>query len=89
MSESDFEEVLQGLKSKRERIKQMIKDNERASAEIEKKIAIGDNRREMVEQYANIDHLTREMVEILIDYISVGKRIPGTREVPIEIHWNF
>lgn len=24
-----------------------------------------------------------------IDYISVGKRIPGTRDVPIEIHWNF
>ena len=30
-----------------------------------------------------------EIVEILIDYISVGKRIPGTRNVPIEIHWNF
>lgn len=29
------------------------------------------------------------MVETLIDYISVGKRIPGTKDVPIEIHWNF
>ena len=30
-----------------------------------------------------------ETVETLIDYILVGKRIPGTRNVPIEIHWNF
>ena len=24
-----------------------------------------------------------------IEPIRVGKRIPGTHEVPIEIHWNF
>ena len=58
-------------------------------AEIEVKIAVGDNRRELIEQYVNVEHLTREMVEILIDKITVGKRIPGTRNVPIEIHWNF
>ena len=55
----------------------------------EEKIAAGDNRRELIEQYTNLEHLTREIVETLIDYISVGKRIPGTRNVPIEIHWNF
>ena len=57
--------------------------------EIEEKIAAGDNRRELIEQYTNLEHLTREIVETLIDYIYVGKRIPGTRDVPIEIHWNF
>lgn len=35
------------------------------------------------------EHLTRQMVEALIDHILVGKRIPGTRDVPIEIYWNF
>ena len=53
------------------------------------KIAVGDNRRELIEQYTNLEHLNREIVETLIDYISIGKRIPGTRNVPIEIHWNF
>ncbi|MBQ8435573.1 MAG: DUF4368 domain-containing protein, partial [Oscillospiraceae bacterium] len=52
-------------------------------------IKIGDNRRELIEQYTNLEHLNREIVETLIDYISVGRRIPGTRNVPIEIHWNF
>lgn len=37
---------------------------------------------ELIEQYTNLEHLTREIVEILIDYISVGKRIPGTRDPP-------
>lgn len=33
--------------------------------------------------------LTREMVDTLIDYIAVGRRAPGTRDIPIEIHWRF
>ena len=42
-----------------------------------------------MELYINVEHLSRELVEILIDQISIGKRIPVTRDVPIEIHWNF
>ena len=63
--------------------------DEDVNAEIEERIAVGDNRRELIEQYTNLEHLTREIVEILIDYIVIGKRIPGTKDVPIEIHWNF
>ena len=37
-------------------------------------------------EYKRLKHLNREMVEILINYISVGKRIPKTQDVPIEIH---
>lgn len=37
----------------------------------------------------NSEHLTREIVDTHIDYILIGRRIPGTKEVPIEIHWNF
>ena len=52
---------------------------EKAVSRIEEKIAVGDNRRQIIEQYSNLEHLTREIVEILIDYISVGKRIPGNK----------
>ena len=67
----------------------MLTDRQKQLSEVEEKIATGDNRRELIEQYTSLEHLTREIVEKLIDYISVGKRIPGTRSVPIEIHWNF
>ena len=67
----------------------MICEEKIRVSKLEETIAVGDNRRELIEQYTKLEHLTREMVEILIDYVSVGKRIPGTRDVPIEIHWNF
>ena len=56
---------------------------------IERKMLIGDNRRQLIEQYTNLEHLDRETVEKLIDYVLVGKKDPVTKEVPIEIHWNF
>jgi hypothetical protein len=71
------------------RLEGVIADVEQQLSEIEEKIAAGDNHRKLIEQYTNLEHLTREIVETMIDYISIGKRIPGTRDVPIEIHWNF
>ena len=67
----------------------ILLDGQRQLAELENRIAVGDNRKSLVERYVNLEHLTREIVEILIDHITVGKRIPGTKDVPIEIHWNF
>ena len=89
ISESDFADMLKGFSTERDRLERIIADGEKQLAELEEKQAAGDNHRELIEQYTKLEHLTREIVESLIDYISVGKRIPGTRDVPIEIHWNF
>lgn len=89
ISEGDFAELSKGFSAERTRLERVVVETEKQLVQLEEKIAAGDNRRELIEQYTNLDHLTREVVETLIDYISVGKRIPGTRDVPIEIHWNF
>ncbi len=89
LSESDYLEMSREFTKERDRLQDVVADGQKQVAEIEEKIAAGDNRRERIEQYTNLQHLTREVVETLIDYVSVGKRIPGTRDVPIEIHWNF
>ena len=89
ISANDYAEMSKDFISERERLEHIVMDGNKQLAEIEEKILIGDNRRSLIEQYTNLDHLNREMVEILIDCITVGKRIPGTKEVPIEIHWNF
>ena len=70
-------------------MEQLIAEAQQQLDEIAEKQASGDNRRELIEQYTHLTHLTRPVVETLIDYISVGRRIPGTKDVPIEIHWNF
>lgn len=89
ISDADYAEMSKDFTGDRDRLEELISDGRRQIEEIEGKIKAGDNRREIIERYTNLKHLNREMVEILIDYISVGKRIPGTRSVPIEIHWNF
>jgi len=89
ISEGDFVELSKDFTAEKERLERVAIDSRKQLADIEKKIEAGDNRRELIEQYANLKHLNREIVETLIDYVSVGKRIPGTRNVPVEIHWNF
>lgn len=89
ISESDFIDLSKDFSAEKERLSYIISENEKKLFEIDDKILIGDNRREIIENYARLEHLNREIVELLIDYIKVYKRIPGTREVPIEIHWNF
>ncbi|MBR4959406.1 MAG: recombinase family protein [Clostridia bacterium] len=89
ITEADYLEMTKEFSKDKGRLEHLIMENEKKLSDIENRIASGDNRRDLVEQYMNLEHLTREMVEILIDYISVGKRIPHTRDVPIEIHWNF
>lgn len=89
VSESDFVELSKDFTTEKERLERVVIDGHKQLTEIEQKIEAGDNRRELIEQYTNLEHLNREIVETLIDYISIGKRIPGTRTAPVEIHWNF
>ena len=67
----------------------MIEQNEREISDLDEKIKAGYNRRELIESYTNLEHLSREVVDGLIEYIVVDRRISGTKDVPIEIHWNF
>lgn len=89
ISESDFSDMSKDFSLDKERLEKAIVENKKKLDDIEAKIEVGDNRRELIERYTNLEHLNREIVEALIDYISVGKCIPGTRNTPIEIHWNF
>ena len=89
LNESDFSALSKEFSGEKSRLERALLDGQSQLAELDDRIAVGDNRKNLVEMYVNPEHLTREIVEILIDYIAVGKRIPGTKDVPIEIHWNF
>ncbi len=89
VSEEDYHSIANDFSAERKRIENQIKDTDRNLNELATQILTGDQQKEIIQHYTHVDHLTREIVEILIDYITVGKRIPGTQNVPIEIHWNF
>ena len=50
------------------------------------------NKMDILEQYKNIDHLDRVIIDNLIDYIEIGrseKKIHKNDLPPINIHWSF
>lgn len=89
ISENDYTEMSRDFVSERDRLERLIANEEDYIADLDDRIAKGDNRKQIIKQYTNLTNLTREIVETLIDYISVGRRIPGTNDVPVEIHWKF
>lgn len=89
LSEADFLDMSKNFSEEKERLEALIAAGERQVTALDERISAGDDRRNLIERYTNPEHLTREMVEVLIDYISVGKRAPGEKDPPVEIHWNF
>ena len=89
IGEADFLELSRDFNEKKELLEEQASDYQKRILEIDERIATGDNRKELIEQYVGVEHLTREIVEILIDKIVVGKRNPDTKNVPIKIYWNF
>ncbi len=89
ITEQDYMDLSKDFREQKDRLEKLVADRRERLDVIERKIQAGDNRRQLIEQYTNLEHLDREMVEKLIDYILVGKKDPATKEVPVEIHWNF
>lgn len=89
ITDSDFVELSREFSDNRSKVEQLISHTEDRISNLQKRADEGKSKKEIILQYTNLDHLTRDVVDTLIDYISVGKRIPGTLDVPIEIHWNF
>lgn len=71
------------------RLEKLVEDKQKQLDTLKKKMMTQDNRKKLIEQYTNLEHLDRFTVEKLIDYIDIGKRNTETKELPIEIHWNF
>lgn len=89
IKEEEYVEMVEGFRSEKERLDTLVGESEQRADELRRRIEARDSKIEVIKKYSSIDKLTREIVDELIDYIYVFKRIEGTRDVPIEIHWNF
>ncbi len=88
LSEKDFLELSKDFVQEKERLRNIMANEEKKLSDIEKLIETTDTA-SIIDEYLTPEHLSRETVDFLIDHISVGKRISGTRNVPIKIFWNF
>ncbi len=89
IKQNDFEELSKYFFSEKARLEQLVTDCKKQLEMLGKRQNEGNNCKYIIEQYTNIKRLNRGIVEKLIDQIKVGRRITGTRELPIEIHWLF
>ncbi len=89
LTERDYVDLSQDFSTQKVRLEKLMIEKNKQLDIIERKIQSGNNKRELIEQYTKLEHLDRELVDKLIDYIMVGKKDPITKEVPIEIYWSF
>ena len=89
LAEEDYLDMAKAFSMEKKHLEEALDTCRERIQEIEQRQKAGENRKALVEKYIHVEHLTREMVEGLIDHIDVGRRIPGSRDVPITVYWNF
>lgn len=89
ITDDEFIDLSKDFHSDKEKYKTLIEDAKIKIADLDEKLSQATSKRELIEQYTNIESLDRETVTTLIDYIEIGKWYKGTRKRPINIYWNF
>ena len=89
ISDIEFTELSEGFRTDRTHLEDMITAAQKELQELDRRLLEGNDRRKLIEQYTNMEHLTREMVEVLIDHIVIHRRNSDTKRIPIISYWNF
>lgn len=89
ITEDVFSDLTKQLHIDKNRADEMILSFSEQIEELNQRLNDAQSKKERIKQYTNTKKLNREIVDTLIDYIEVGKRISGTKERPINIYWNF
>lgn len=89
LTEDDFINLSKELHRDKRKYESLISQSQDQLSDIEQKLTLSTSRRKTIENYTNIDSLNHEIVDTLIDFIVVSKKDPETKEIPIEINWNF
>jgi hypothetical protein len=89
ISEDEYIEFSADFRRNRERLSQLVSSSSNEISTIDERIRTGDDGKSIIASYKNINHLTREIIDTLIDHIVVYKKNPDTKQISIEIHWNI
>ena len=89
ISPRDYFEMSEGFQVDKVKFEGLIRSCEERIRDLDMRIEIGDNREELLARYVDLDHLTRNMTEVLIDHVEIGRRCKESGKVPVSIFWNF
>jgi len=89
LGEDEFFRLSDGFSREKARLEAQLLRGRQELASLEAQRGAEEPIEFLLRQYTEPERLTREMVELLIDHILIGKRPAGAKTPPIEIHWNF
>lgn len=67
----------------------IISNIEQQLYDIQVKKRENKSKKDILMKYTNVTELDREMLDVLIDYIEIGKKMNKDKPTPVIIHWNF
>lgn len=89
ITEDVFIDLTKDLHADKDRADKTILSISKQIEELKEKLNSAKSKAERIKEYTDVQKLTREIVDTMIDYIKVGKRIPGTKDRLVNIYWNF
>jgi len=89
IQEDEFIEFSREFHDEKNRCREMITTYEAEIECLKNKANMVVDKKQLFEEFSNIEKLERIHVEKIIDYVEVGKRYPGTKKREITIYWNF
>ena len=89
LSEEDFVLLSRDFSDEKQRLEHLIETEQHDLDDLAQRSLTADRRKTLIERYTEPEHLTREMVDVLIDHIEVGRRVKGEKYPPVAIYWNF
>jgi DNA invertase Pin-like site-specific DNA recombinase len=89
ITEDDFVSFSKEFYDEKSRLERLIKQEKEEIGLLEERLRASNDKSVLLEKYLDVSKLTREHVDVLISSIFVARRDPETRELPVEIYWNF
>ncbi len=89
IAESDYAQLSKELHTEHERLSALVLDTENALEKFSQTVEYSESGEELIRRYVFPERLSYEIAQGMIDCIYIGKRIAGTRIVPVEIRWSF
>ena len=89
LSEEDFAPLFRDLSAGKEESRRLLRLAERQLAEDDASAGDAACLRAQIERYTHPERLSRDMVDVLIDHILIGRRTKGERDPRIVIMWDL
>lgn len=89
VSEEEFCFLQQEFQAEKKGMELSLAEVKHQRQALSETVDLGGNRAIKSINDVKVESLTPLMIHIFVEYIAVGRRLEGTREIPLEIHWEF